>query len=154
MNKAKYPVKLTDQEREKLLKLINAGKTSARIIKRANLLLILDENQENRVTRAQARKLLNTSDVTIVAVTRQYVEEGVDSVLIPKRTDTQHPPIKVDGEVEARLIAIACSTPPEGFSRWSLKRIADKAVELHIVDGICCESVRRALKKRNQTTLK
>jgi hypothetical protein len=99
VKKSKYPVKLTDQEREKLFKLVNAGKTSARIIKRANLLLILDENQENWVSREQARKLLNTSNVAIAAVTRQYVEEGVGSVLIPKRTDTQHPPIKVDGEV-------------------------------------------------------
>ena len=151
MKKAKYPVKLTGQERERLLKLINSGKASARIIKRANLLLILDENQKNRITRTEARKLLNTSDVTIAKITRQFVEEGVESVLTPKRSDTQHPPIKIDGEVEARLIAIACSTPPEGYSVWTLRLIANKAVELCVVDGICCESVRQALKKRNKT---
>jgi hypothetical protein len=134
--------------------MVNAGKASARTIKRANLLLMLDENQERHITRTVVRKLLNTSDVTIAKVTRQYMEEGIESVLTPKRTDTQHPPIKIDGAVEARLIAVACSTPPEGCTEWTLQLIADKAIELHIVNGICRESVRRVLKKRNQASSK
>jgi transposase len=148
MKKSKYPVILTESGREKLLGMVNSGKSSAKIIKRANVLLMLDESEGKSITRAEAAKMLHTSEVTIARVTKQYIEEGMDSVLKPKRSETQHPPRKIDGGVEARLTAIACSTPPEGFSSWTLQMIADKAVELRIIDSICPESVRRALKKR------
>jgi len=152
MRKPIYAVKLAGTERTKLQEIVSSGKASARIIRRANMLLMLDENREKRINRTEIAALLNTSAVTVIKVARQYTQEGMESVLTPKRTDTQHPPKKLDGATEARIIAIACSTPPEGQSSWTLRLIADKAVELNIVDSICRESVRKVLKKRNSSS--
>ena len=68
--------------------------------------------------------------------------------MTPKRSETQHPPIKLDGAVQAHITAIACSTPPEGHSGWTLQMIRDKAIELRLVDSVSTEGVRKVLKKR------
>ncbi len=82
-------------------------------------------------------------------VKRRFVEEGLKTALLKKRTVCIEK--KADGDFEAHLIALSCNEPPEGFSRWSLRLLADKAVELHYIDSISYETIRRLLKKRNKT---
>jgi len=151
MASKKYPVRLTCDEVKQAKVVVSAGKAGARVIRRANILLMLDENRNDRVNQTKVASLLSTSELTVRKVARQYCEEGLDSTLTPKRSETQHPPIKLDGAVQAHLTAIACSTPPEGHSSWTLQMIADKAVELRLVESVSKEGVRKALKKRITT---
>lgn len=148
MAKMKYPVKLTDEEVERAKTVVSAGNAGARVIRRANILLMLDENRNPSVKQSEVASFLNVSELTVRKVARQYQEEGLDSTLTPKRSETQHPPIKLDGAVQARITAIACSTPPEGYSGWTLVMIRNKAIELRLVDSISIEAVRKLLKKR------
>lgn len=146
--KIKYPVRLTEEEVERAKAVVSGGKAGARTIRRANILLMLDENRNSCVKQHRIASLLNVSELTIRKVARQYHEEGLDGTLTPKRSETQHPPVKLDGAVQARLTAIACSTPPEGHSGWTLQMIRDKAIELRLVDSVSTEGVRKVLKKR------
>ena len=148
MAKMKYPVRLTDEEVERLKAVVSAGNAGARVIRRANILLMLDENRNPGAKQSEVASSLSVSEVTVRKVTQQYRAEGLDSTLTPKRSETQHPPIKLDGAVQARITAIACSTPPEGHSGWTLVMIRDKAIELRLVDSISTEGVRKLLKKR------
>ena len=146
--KIKYPVRLTEEEVERAKAVVSGGKAGARTIRRANILLMLDENRNSCVKQHRIASLLSVSELTIRKVARQYHEEGLDGMLTPKRSETQHPPVKLDGAVQARLTAIACSTPPEGHSGWTLQMIRDKAIELRLVDSVSTEGVRKVLKKR------
>lgn len=148
MRKTKYPVRLTVEEVEQAKAFVSAGKAGARAIRRANILLMLDENRNPGIKQYEVASLLNTSELTVRDVAQQYNEEGLISTLTPKRSETQHPPIKLDGAIQARITAIACSTPPEGHSGWTLQMIRDKTVELLIVDSVSKEGVRKVLKKR------
>ncbi len=148
MRKTKYPVRLTEEEVERARVIVSAGKAGARTIRRANILLMLDENRNPGVKQFKVASMLYTSELTVRKVAQQYNEEGLESTLTPKRSETQHPPIKLDGAVAARITTIACSTPPKGHSRWTLQMICDKTVELQIVDSISKEGVRKLLKKR------
>jgi transposase len=144
----KYPVRLTEEEVERAKAVVRAGKAGARTIRRANILLMLDENRNCSVKQGEVASLLSVSELTVRKVAQQYQAEGLDSTLTPKRSETQHPPVKLDGAVQARLTAIACSTPPEGHNGWTLVMIRDKAVELRLVDSVSTEGVRKVLKKR------
>lgn len=146
--KIKYPVRLTEEEVERAKAVVSAGSAGARNIRRANILLALDENRNPGVKQSRVALLLSVSDLTVRKVARQYHEEGLDSTLTPKRSERQHPPIKLDGAVQAHITAIACSTPPGGHSGWTLQMIRDKAVELRLVDSVSTEGVRKVLKKR------
>lgn len=152
MRKSIYPVNLTEEERVFARGIVKAGKASARVIRRANMLLMMDENTEPTMKREETAKLLGVSSGTVHHVSKQYCQEGLQATLTPKRQPTQHPPLKIDGAVEAHIEQIACSKPPEGRSGWTLQLIADKLIELRIVDHICPESVRKALKKRTTST--
>jgi len=151
MRKSIYPVVLTEEERVFARGIVGAGKESARIIRRANMLLMMDENTEPIMKREDIAALLGVTPGTVHLVSKQYCAEGLLSTLTPKRQPTQHPPIKIDGGVEAHIEQIACSQPPEGRSGWTLQLIADRVIELQIVDHICPESVRKALKKRTSS---
>lgn len=151
MRKSIYPVMLTEEERIFARGIVKAGKASARVIRRANMLLMMDENTEPAMKKEDIAKLLGVNPGTISHVSRQYCQEGLQATLTPKRQPTQHPPIKIDGVVQAHIEQIACSKPPEGRSGWTLQLIADKLIELRIVDHICPESVRKALKKRTSS---
>lgn len=146
--KMKYPVRLTEEEVERAKAVVSAGSAGARTIRRANILLMLDENRNSCVKQSKTASLLSVSELTVRKVAQQYQAEGLDSTLTPKRSETQHPPIKLDGEVQARITAIACSTPPKGHSGWTLVMIRDKAIELRLVDSVSTEGVRKLLKKR------
>jgi transposase len=141
----KYIVKLTPEEREELLAITSKGKASARMLKRAMVLLASDDGDSDSTI---AGKLRLHSD-TVSDIRRRCAEGGVQAGL----HDRRHPGKArlLDGRQEAHLIALTCSTPPEGRSRWTMQLLADKLVELQVVENISDETVRRTLKRGTKT---
>jgi transposase len=145
----KYRVTLTEAERQQLLALISAGKGAARRLAHARLLLKADQGPYGPGLPDEAvAAALELSRPTIERVRKRFVEEGLDAALDPR--PSQRPkPFKLDGEQEAQLIAIACSAPPLGAARWTLRLLADRLVEIAMFDSVSYETVRQALKKTN-----
>jgi transposase len=146
--KKKYPVILSDTERAELKNLIAAGTAPARKLTHVRILLKADQGSEGPgwVDDAVA-EAVEVSQPTVSRVRKQYVEEGLQAAL-NRRPPNREYQRKLDGEQEARLVALACSEPPEGQARWSLRLLADKMVELEIVEeDISYQTVRRTLKK-------
>jgi len=145
----RYKVTLTNEEREELTQWVSKGKTNARKITRARILLLADENQEQSGwIDARIAEALGISSRTVERIRQTCVEEGIEAALNhkrPKRTRSK----TLDGEAEARLIQLACSKPPDGRERWTLQMLADKLIELEIVSTISDETVRTTLKKTN-----
>ena len=145
--KKKYPVVLTETERDELKRLIVAGTAPARKLTHARVLLKADQCPEGpgwadeRIAEA-----VEVSQPTISRIRKQYVEEGLKAAL-DRRAPRREYHRKLDGEQEARLIALACGAPPEGYARWSLRLLADKVVELEIADEVSYQTVGRILKK-------
>ena len=137
----KYIVTLTDEERQELLALTHAGEISARKMKRAQILLKASENWKDKDIIAA----LNTCRSTVERIRKRYVEGGLDKAL----NEDPRPGAKrkLDGRAEARLIALACSDPPDDSDHWALRLLADELVELGLVDSISHEAVRQYLKK-------
>jgi hypothetical protein len=148
----KYTVTLTQHEREMLSTIISKGKHSSQKVLNALILLGCDEGeyQTKRSTNEELSRVLNISMRKIDRVKKRFVEEGLQESLTGKKRDRIYDK-KIDGDFEARLIALSCSEPPRGYSRWSLRLLADKAVELQYIEAISHEAVRRVLKKRTQT---
>ena len=147
----KYKVTLTKSEREELGSIIHKGKHTSQRFRNAYVLLNCDEGEfSDKSTNTEISKVLKVGMRTIDRIKKRFVEEGFDSVL-ERKPSTREYERKADGDFEARLIALSCSEPPEGFSRWSLRLLADKLVELEIVDSISHETVRSVLKKRLKT---
>jgi len=146
----KYRVTLTADERETLKNIVSKGSHKSQKVLNSLILLDVDENQskESRLTNAYISKALHVSMKRIDRVKKRFVEEGLEIALFghPKEREYER---KADGELEAHLVALSCSAAPEGFARWSLRLLADKAVELKYVDSISYETVRRVLKKTN-----
>lgn len=147
MNK-KYIVKLTQEEREYLNEIISKGKAAATKIQHANMLLKIDANSEGWTDEAAAGAF-SVHPNTVRGVRQRFVEEGLEAAL--NRKKLPRPPRKpiLDGEKEAKLIALSLSEPPEGRVRWTLHLLADKMVEMNIVESISHETVRKGLKKMN-----
>jgi transposase len=143
----KYVVRLDPEEREQLLALVNTGRAAAVKLLHARILLKADVDAGGRRwTDAEIAEALDTSAATVHRVRQTWVEQGLEAALARKRpTGRQYR--KLDGVQEAQLIAMACSAPPEGRVRWTLTLLADKLVELDIVDAISAECVRTTLKK-------
>ena len=148
----KYKVTLTQEEREELSRITSKGSHKSQKILNALILLNCEvgEHQENKLTNEKIAEVLNISTKKIDRVKKRFVEDGLD-IALNGHKGTRVYKKKVDGEVEAHLVALCCSEPPKGFSRWSLRLLADKAVELEYVDSISHETVRRLLKKRIET---
>ena len=144
MNK-KYVVDLSEQERSALEQLVRCGKHSARKIRWAHVLLKSDAGW----TDEKICEALDINVSTVKRVRQRFVEEGMDVALGARRRKPKPCRRKLDGEKEARLIALACSQPPEGHTRWTLRMLANKMVQLCYVDTVCHETVRRVLKKTN-----
>lgn len=145
MNK-KYIVKLSEQERENLEELVSKGKSPAYKIKHANILLQADRQKQNWPDEKIAQSLgchLNT----VRNVRERFVKAGVGAALERKKQEEPSHSRILDGQKEARLIALGCSQPPEGFGRWTLKLLAEKLVSLEVVKSISHETVRQTLKK-------
>ena len=146
---AKYKVTLTREERDELMSIISKGKHTSQRFRNAYVLINCDEGEfAEKATNAEINKILKVGMRTIDRIKKRFVEEGFDAVLERKPTTREYDR-KADGDLEARLIALSCSEPPEGHARWSLRLLADKLVELEIVDSISHETVRTVLKKTN-----
>ena len=143
----KYVVRLNTEEREQLLALVSTGRAAAVKLLHARILLKADVGEgSRRWTDAEMAEALDTNASTVHRVRQNWVEWGMETALFRKRpTGRQYR--QLDGAQEAQLIAVTCSTPPEGHARWTLKLLADKLVELDIVDTISPECVRTTLKK-------
>jgi transposase len=147
--KKKYPVILSDTERDDLKRLIATGTAPARKLTHARILLKADESAEGAGwVDEKVADAVEVSQPTVSRVRKQYFEEGLQAAL-NRRPPKREYHRKLDGEQEARLVALACSQPPEGHARWSLRMLADRLVELEIVEGISHQTVRRTLKKTN-----
>ena len=151
----RYTVTLTEDERKSLLELASKGKHNSQQILNALILLNCDKSEwnTNHSTNEEISRILNISMKKIDRVKKRFVEEGLEVALNGKESDRIYTK-KVDGDAEAHLVALSCSQPPEGFARWSLRLLADKAVELGYFEDISHETVRRTLKKRNKALAK
>ncbi len=148
MSRKKYVVELLSAEREHLKSVISKGKAAAKAILKARILLKVDQGPLGEGwTDDGICQALDTNESMTTRVRRQLVEEGMMAVLSRKKRAT--PPIQpiFDGEAQARLTALACSEPPPGHARWSIRLLADKVVELKIVEQVHFNTVGRALKK-------
>jgi hypothetical protein len=145
--KKRYAVRLREDEREELRRLIAAGTAPARKLTHARVLLKADEGPggpawvDERIAEA-----VETSQPTVSRVRKQYVEEGLEAAL-NRRPPAREYRRKLDGAQEARLVALSCSRPPAGQARWSLRLLADKLVELEVVEAVSYQTVRRVLEK-------
>lgn len=148
MPQKKYLVTLTEEERQWLTSLVKAGKRSALSITRARILLKADQAKGGPAwDDARIAEALDCGLRTVERVRRRFVERGPEQALGRKVQDRPSRERKLDGAAEARLIAVACSSPPRGRNRWTLKLLADRLVELEVVESVSDETVRRALKK-------
>ena len=145
MNK-KYIVCLTDEEREMLRGIVKKLSGSSQKVRRAQILLKADSVGPNW-TDQQIAEAFECRTRTVEKLRQKLVLEGFDIALNGKRRETPPREKKLDGEQEAKVIAMRLGPAPDGFSNWSLRLLADKAVELEIVDSICHETVRQTLKK-------
>jgi transposase len=147
----RYRVTLTAEERDELARKISRGKADARKLAHARVLLQADEAKGGpaRVDEAIA-SAVRLSVRTIERVRQRFVEQGLEAALLPKPSKRIYRR-KLDGEQEAHLIALACSTPPAGKGRWTLRLLADRMVELRHVDTLSHETVRQTLKKTSSS---
>ncbi len=145
----KYRVILTDQQRKSLRELLSAGTACARTLTHARILLKADESAAGPAWSDEAiRQALDVGLSTVVRVRERFGQAGLEAALErrkPHRTYSH----RIDGECEAHLIALACSTPPDGRDRWTLRLLADKLAASESLDSLSYETVRRVLKKMN-----
>lgn len=145
----RYKIKLTKSEVEELHVIISKGSHTSQTFRAAYILLNCDEGKySDKVTNEQISKVLKVGMRTIDRVKKQFIEEGIEAVL-ERRPTTRIYEGKADGDMEAKLVTLCCSEPPKGFSKWSLRLLADKMVELNYVDSISHVTVRSVLKKTN-----
>ena len=146
----KFIVTLTEEERNFLKQLTSRGKHRSQKILNALTLLACDEGeyQPKRSKNEEIARVLNTSMRKIDRVKKRFVVDGLDVALNGKKGSRVYKK-KADGDFEAHLVALSCSEPPEGFSRWTLRLLAEKVVELEYIENISHETVRRVLKKTN-----
>ena len=144
-----YRVKLTEEEQAELTAIVNKGKGSARRITRSRILLLADENRsDGGLKDADVVKALGVHQRTVERTREKCIEFGIEAALNHKRPQQKREKI-LDGEAEARLVQLACSEAPDGHERWSLQMLADKLIELEIVETVSRETVRTRLKKMN-----
>ena len=143
--KHKYNVKLSREERGKLNRLTLGGSMGVRKLNRVKILLLADENSEKgSKTDKEIANKLDVSEATVVRIRRRFATEGLDA--IDEKPRSGRPP-EISGEERAKITALACSKAPEGFGRWTLRLLADKVVELDLVDSISHSTIGEILKK-------
>ena len=148
MNK-KYFVKLSEVERKQVFETINAEKTSATVRKRCNILLLTDESTSKPIIHNEIAGRCGVSDVTVYNTVKDYCLHGLDYALRAKNHVKPPTAPIVNGEQEARIVALACGPPPDGYSKWTVRLLTKRIVELEIVPSIGRETVRKTLKKLN-----
>ena len=145
----RYTIKLSQEEVEELMAIINKGSHTSHTFRTAYILLNCDEGDySDKATNEQISKLLKVGMRTIDRVKKRFVEEGFEAVL-ERRASSRVYDVKIDGDVEAQLVKLCCSEPPPGFAKWSLRLLADKMVELQYIDSISYVSIGNVLKKMN-----
>lgn len=142
----KHVVSLSPEEKRKLKSLTARGNNKRRVIMHALILLDSDRNNESYIPDSLIARTLGVSISTIYRTRKKYAEGGLHSALYDKETNHDHRRV-VDGRLEANIISIICSTPPEGRSRWTLELIGNRLVELKCVDSIANSTLHLALKK-------
>jgi len=143
----KYRVTLTEEERADLEHLVSSGKAAARKLTHARILLLADDSRGAEHADEQIAAVLATSPRTVSRVRQQLVTEGMDFALLRRRQPPRPDKVKIKGDVEQRLIKLACSEPPQGRCHWTLQLLADELVVLGLVGRVGIETVRQALKK-------
>ena len=144
----KYLVTLTAVERDQLTALIAVGKAAAKKLAHARILLKADQSDGGPgCTDGEVAEAVEVSTDTVARVRQRFVEQGLDAALVRKKQDQPSRERVLDGAAEAKLLAVACSDPPDERKRWTLRMLADKLVELEVVDTVSTETVRRRLKK-------
>lgn len=149
--KKRYVVELTYDERESLKQLISRGSAKARMLNRARILLKADVGKHAEggpLSDREIAPMLETSTATVQRLRERFCRQGLEAALERSKPDRVYQR-SFDGRAEARLIALACSEAPEGRERWSMRLLANKAVELGIVRSVSHETVRKTLKKTN-----
>ncbi len=143
----KYVVRLSEQEQTELEEFLKGGQGSVQKRRRANILLGVDENGRDWPD-AQVAEAYHCSENTVKNTRKRFVEEGLKTAINGKMSGNVGRPKKLSGDEEAELIALRLGEPPEGYSSWSLRLLAEKAIQLEVVESVSYESVRRTLKKR------
>lgn len=146
----KYIVRLEAGERQRLEQLVRVGKVAAHRIRHANILLAVDESDAGpKLKDEDAARALGVAVRTIESLRKRFVEDGLDAALERKKRPRPSIEAMFDGHKEAKLIALACGAKPPGRARWTLELLADRVVELKIVEHCSRETVRRTLQKTN-----
>ncbi len=147
----KYIVKLKSAEREHLSELVQNGHASAKTLSHARILLKADAAQgQPHWTDQTIQEAFDVSAATVERVRKLYVQQGLDAAIY-RRPHSRYRPRRLDGSLEAHLIALTCSEPPTGHEHWTLRLLADKLVQLNAIDAVSYETVRRTLKKMNSS---
>jgi len=145
----RYRVTLTAEEPYDLQKMVSVGKGAARTLVRARVLLLADQAEGGAAkSDPQIIEALGCGRATVERVRKQFVEEGLEAALRPRPSNRAYER-KIDGRIEAHLIALACGTPPAGRARWTLRLLGEQMVGLGYVESLSHETVRRTLKKTN-----
>ena len=149
MPSVKYIIELSDADRKALQEVVSKGKSSAKAILRANILLASDRNNKRHMTVAEIAETYHTTPTTVQNVRTSYANNGLEATIARKKRETPPVPPKVTGDVEAHIIALACGDPPEGYEKWTLRLLADKCVELNYAESLSHMTVSHILKKTN-----
>jgi transposase len=149
MNEKRYPVHLSPEQRQELHHLIHTGTSTAHQQMAARVLLKADESSEQQLSSSQIAAALEISARTVIRIKQRFVQQGLSTALTGNYPQECPLRKKVDGRVEAHLIALACGPAPQGHRRWTMQLLADRVVDVGIVDQISDETVRLALKKMN-----
>lgn len=145
MARKKKQITLNPDTRKALQKYVSTGKKSAQSVRKARIILELDKKTK---TDAEIAEIFGVSRQTIQAIKSKYLSStNLDAFLERKKRETPPVPSKITGDVEAHIIALACSEPPKGYARWSLRLLADKSVELGYCDQLSHMTVSKHLKK-------
>lgn len=148
MGYKKYIVRLKDEEKAKLKEITTRGSGLIRRVKHAMILLNVDEGNNERLTDKKISHTLGVGITTVGRIRRRYVEKGLDFALNGEHVNRDYRS-KVNGDLEAHLIMLACTEPPEGRAKWTVRLLADKVVELGYIDSISKTTIALALKKMN-----
>ena len=149
MPSIKYVIELSNQEKVRLMEIVKKGNSPARTILRANILLASDKQSDKYMTVSEIANAYRTTPTTVQTVRTSSCKKGLEATITRKKRETPPIPAKVTGEVEAHVIALACGQPPEGYSKWTLRLLANKTVELGYIESISHVTVSNILKKTN-----
>ena len=144
----KYIISLSKADTKKLQSLVQKKTTSKSIIRRCQILLELDENNPNHLTQMQIAKAYGVCKATVSNIVHDYMENGLDGTVTYKRNPNSNARRKVDGRAEARIIELACSQPPEGHTRWTLRLLEEKS-RVILDTPVSKDAIRETLKKQN-----